>query len=174
MVKALYPPSPPVLKRRMLAQQAFEKKKATLLRRPSKSIPELALRIGTITLGVNDVARSSEFYRCLGMHPFALKEDGDLLLLRCGELVLALYTLPKLRKWMGLSYKGRAATPCVCLSMNVNSARDLKRFTDRARRAGATNVATSLMPWGEKLVFHDPDGHVWEVAYNKAGKWPGE
>jgi uncharacterized protein len=158
----------------MLAPQTFEAKKAALLRKPPKNLPELALRVGTLTLGVANLERSCKFYRFLGLHPFALKEDGDLLLLRCGQLVLALYTLPKLRKWMGLSYKRQAATPCVCLSMNVNSSQGLRRFAKRAQRAGATHVATTVTSWGEQLVFRDPDGHFWEVAYNKAGSWPGE
>ena len=58
----------------------------------------------------------------------------------------------------------------VSLGHNVNSQEDVDAVMERARHAGASIVKPAQATrWGGYAgYFQDPDGHLWEVAWNPA------
>jgi uncharacterized glyoxalase superfamily protein PhnB len=58
------------------------------------------------------------------------------------------------------------------LAHNVNSKAEVDGMMEEARRAGATIVdpAHDTFWGGYAGIFHDPDRHLWEIAWNPAWK----
>lgn len=134
-------------------------------------------RLSVITLGVDDLGRALAFYRDgLGLATEGIVgtqyEYGAVVFfeLQAG-LKLALWPRASLAADTGLSVGPRSATE-VALAHNVASEAEVRELLARARAAGAT-VLREPGPafWGGYTAcFQDPDGHVWELAYNP--KWP--
>jgi catechol 2,3-dioxygenase-like lactoylglutathione lyase family enzyme len=123
-------------------------------------------RLGTLTLGVRDLARARKFYE----EGLGWTRDGgesDIAFYQLNGLVLGLYEWPKLAADAGVEAVGsgfRGVTLAYC----VRSPQDLERVLAEAEAAGAT----ILIPprdtfWGGRDgYFSDPDGHLWEVQWN--------
>lgn len=135
-------------------------------------------RITLITLGVDDLERSLRFYRDgLG---FATKgivgtefEHGAVVFfdLQAG-LKLALWPRSSIANDTGLQLSPRSPTD-LTIGHNVASREAVSSVMRQAEAAGATIVkAAHETFWGGFAgYFQDPDGHVWEVAYNP--QWEG-
>jgi uncharacterized protein len=121
-------------------------------------------RIGLVTLGVADVAVSRRFYEALGWTPAS--DLGDTVFYQAGHAVVALWSRAALAEDGGLQDTGGWGG--ITLSHNVGSPGEVDRVIEEARAAGAViarEPATTF--WGGYAgVFHDPDGHPWEVAHN--------
>jgi catechol 2,3-dioxygenase-like lactoylglutathione lyase family enzyme len=134
-------------------------------------------RISLVTLGVDDLERSLRFYRD-GMG-WATKgivgqefEDGAVVFFDLeGGLRLALFPRRSLAKDAGLPVSVPAA-PDFALGHNVASKSEVDAVMAQAERAGASLVkpAQDTFWGGYAGYFRDPDGHLWEVAWNPA--WP--
>ena len=123
-------------------------------------------RISMITLGVRDLAASIAFYeRGLGLPRMESPPE------------VAFFTLDG--SWLGLY--GRAALAAdatvpaegsgfagVALAHNVTSEAEVDALLAQAVAAGARLVKPGQkVSWGGYSgYFADPDGHLWEVAYN--------
>ena len=130
-------------------------------------------RITLITLGVDDLERSLSFYRDgLG---FATKgivgtefEYGSVVFipLQAG-LTLALFPRESMARDAGLPVDPPSATE-FSIGHNVRSEKEVDSVMEQARRAGAAIVkAAEKTFWGGYAGhFRDPDGHLWEVAWN--------
>lgn len=130
-------------------------------------------RITLITLGVDDLPRAVAFYRDgLGWKTEGIVgeqfEDGAVAFFDLAHgLRLALWPRKSLAKDAGLALSARA-TSDFALAHNVASREEADAVMQEARRAGATiaKAAQETFWGGYAGYFQDPDGHLWEVAWN--------
>jgi len=119
-----------------------------------------------VTLGVADVARSRAFYEALGFRAGSASQES-VTFLDAGGVVLALYGRAALAEDAGV-----ADTPTgfsgVTLAHNARSEAEVDGVLAEAVAAGAKLVkpACKVFWGGYSGYFADPDGHLWEVAYN--------
>jgi catechol 2,3-dioxygenase-like lactoylglutathione lyase family enzyme len=121
-------------------------------------------RLSLVTLGVADLARARTFYEALGWSGSSPSED--VVFFQAGGMVVALWGRGQLAEdsvavdaggWGGIT-----------LAHNVRSPEEVDAVLAEAGRAGGTVArAGAATFWGGYSgVFHDPDGHPWEVAHN--------
>ncbi len=130
-------------------------------------------RISLITLAVADLERSLAFYRDgLGLPTEGIIgteiEDGAVVFFNMNPgLILALWPRASLAKDASVPVDGPAATE-FSLAHNVGSRDEVDALIDRAVSAGArvTTQARDTFYGGYAGYFQDPDGHLWEVAWN--------
>ena len=139
-------------------------------------------RITLITLGVDDLARAVAFYRDgLGLPTEGIvgteHEHGAVAFFELeGGLKLALWPRASLAHDSGLAVGARSPAE-MAIAHNVGSKAEVDAVMTEARRAGASIVkpAENTFYGGYAGYFHDPDGHVWEIAWNPAWQAaPGE
>ena len=121
-------------------------------------------RISLITLGVADLRRAMDFYAALGWD--GMSPDDDVAFFQAGGMVFALWGRGKLAEDSVVEDGGGWGG--VTLAHNVRSPAEVDAVLDQARAAGGTDRATGAETFwgGYSGVFHDPDGHPWEVAHN--------
>ncbi|HEV7823297.1 MAG TPA: VOC family protein [Mycobacteriales bacterium] len=132
-------------------------------------------RVSLVTLGVDDLPRSTAFYTALGwaLSPASTEAVS---FFRTGGAILALFGTEDLVAETGTVSAVVPGFRGVTLAINVESAVAVDAAVEDACRAGATLVkAPSTAEWGGHVgYFADPDGHVWEVAYNPGFPLGGE
>ncbi|MGA7594788.1 MAG: VOC family protein [Gallionella sp.] len=134
-------------------------------------------RISLITLGVDDLEASLHFYRDgLGLGTEGIMgtefENGAVAFFDLqANLKLALYPRRSLEIDSGLP-PGTTVTPAFSLGHNGASKVEVDQVMKQARHAGAAIVkpAQDTFWGGYAGYFRDPDGHLWEVAWNP--QWP--
>ena len=130
-------------------------------------------RITLITLGVDDLERAVRFYRDgLGLQTPGIVgtefEHGAVAFFDLAHgLKLALWPRASLAHDSGLQVTPRSATE-FCLAHNVAARAEVDEVMAQAQQAGATLVkaAHETFYGGYAGYFQDPDGHLWEVAFN--------
>jgi len=130
-------------------------------------------RITLITLGVDDLERSLRFYRDgLGLATEGIVgqefENGAVAFFQLeGGLKLALWPRKSIAHDTGLP-EGKPSPTAFTLAHNVSSKTEVDALMSQARQAGAAIVkaAHDTFYGGYAGYFQDPDGHLWEVAYN--------
>lgn len=125
-------------------------------------------RISMITLGVSDIGKSLAFYRDgLGFPTHNYKPGDDNVMLRLYGSWLGLYPCDKLAEDAAVPRDGSGFRGFT-LSHNVSSKLAADRAFQDAVAAGATPIKTPQdVSWGGYSgYFADPDGHLWEVAWN--------
>jgi uncharacterized protein len=130
-------------------------------------------RITLLTLGVDDLERAVAFYRDgLGFPTKGIVgreyEHGAVAFFDLqGGLKMALWPRADLAHDTGLPKSPRSSTE-LSLGHNVRSEAEVDEVMGRAEKAGATIVKRAVRTfWGGYAgYFADPDGHLWEVAYN--------
>lgn len=123
-------------------------------------------RISIITLGVADLDRSTRFYRDgLGL-PKRDASDG-IAFFETNGVWLALYPREALAEDATVSSDG-AGFPGFTLAHNVGSKEQVHAVLEQAVQAGAQLVkpAQDVFWGGYSGYFADPDGFLWEVAWN--------
>lgn len=130
-------------------------------------------RITVLTLGVNDLKQSLAFYRDgLGLATDGIVgeeyEYGAVVFfhLQTG-LMLALWPRTSIAQDTGISLQPASATEFT-IGHNVGSKDEVDTVMAQAERAGAQIVkqAGDTFYGGYSGYFQDPDGHVWEIAWN--------
>lgn len=132
-------------------------------------------RIKVITLGVSDLERSLKFYRDgLGLSTKGVVgtefEDGAVVFFNTNDdLILALYPKKSLAKDANIAETTPSPTE-FSIGHNVASKAEVDAVIAEAERAGAKIVkpAQDAFWGGYSGYFQDPDGHLWEVAWNPA------
>ena len=130
-------------------------------------------RITVLTLAVDDLDRSLAFYRDgLGLPTRGVIgqefEFGAVVFFELGHgLVPALYPAASLGHEAGIA-PTRDRLGAVAIGHNVGSKEEVGRVMAQAGRAGAvgTDPPRDRFWGGYGGHFHDPDGHLWEVAWN--------
>ncbi len=128
-----------------------------------------------ITLGVDDLDRALRFYRDgLGLKTDGIVgtefENGAVAFfdLQSG-LRLALWPRKSIAADTGLALTGASPTN-MTLAHNVLNEAEVDAVMSEAESAGATIVKPAARTFygGYAGYFQDPDGHLWEVAFNPA------
>jgi catechol 2,3-dioxygenase-like lactoylglutathione lyase family enzyme len=130
-------------------------------------------RIKVLTLGVGDLERSLAFYRDgMGLPTTGIIgtefEDGAVVFFDLNDgLVLALYPKTALAREAKVPV-GPSSPSEFAIGHNVNSRQEVDAVLRQAGQAGAriTDPAHDRFWGGYSGHFQDPDGHLWEVAWN--------
>jgi catechol 2,3-dioxygenase-like lactoylglutathione lyase family enzyme len=125
-------------------------------------------KIGLITLGVADVIRSLLFYReGLGFPVHNYKEGDDAIFFALEGSWLSIYPREKLAEDAEVSAEGSGFSG-ITLAHNVGSRQEVDAVFDQAIRAGArpVKIPQDVFWGGYSGYFSDPDGHLWEIAWN--------
>ena len=130
-------------------------------------------RVSFITLGVDSLDRALAFYRDgLGLPTKGIVgqeyEHGAVVFFELQSgLTLALWPRASLAHDVGLPVSAPAATN-FAIAHNVRTREEVQVVMEQARAAGATIVkaAHETFYGGFAGYFQDPDGHLWEVAWN--------
>lgn len=136
-------------------------------------------RITLITLGVDDLERAVRFYRDgLGLATEGIIgtefEHGAVAFFELhGGLKLALWPRASLAHDAGIALHAPSPTE-FALAHNVASKAEVDLVMTQAERAGAAIVkpAQDAFWGGYAGYFQDPDGHLWEVAWNPHWELP--
>jgi catechol 2,3-dioxygenase-like lactoylglutathione lyase family enzyme len=123
-------------------------------------------RISIVTLGVSDLARSREFYERLGWRRAATKTEG-IVFFQAGGMAVALYSRDELAKDANVSADGHGFCR-ITLAYNARNRAEVDAVLGEAQSAGAKILkAAQEASWGGYSgYFADPDGFLWEVAWN--------
>jgi hypothetical protein len=130
-------------------------------------------RIKELTLAVNDLHRSLKFYRDgLGLHTGGVIgqefEDGAVVFFKLdNDLILALYPAASLSKDAKIDAT-KLRLGAVSIGHIVKSRRGVDALMKEAEKAGAvvTDPPKDRFWGGYSGYFQDPDGHLWEIAWN--------
>lgn len=120
-----------------------------------------------ITLGVADLARARAFYEQLG---WVGQETEETVFFQAGGMAVVLWGRDKLADDAGIEDGGGDGDGFggIALAHNVRSAAEVDQVVAAAEVAGAvvTRLPGETFYGGYAACFTDPDGHVWEIAYN--------
>lgn len=123
-------------------------------------------RLSLITLGVADIARSRAFYEALGWKASGIG-DGEVAFFQAGGLIFSLFGRDDLAKDAGLPAEGGGFRG-IALAYNTRCREEADRVLAEMVAAGAALVKPAAeAPWsGYSGYAADPDGHLWEIAWN--------
>ena len=126
----------------------------------------LSPRLSIVTLGVANVARARSFYEELGWQPSSASQE-QIVFFQLSGVVLALFNRDQLADDATVAPAGDGFR-AVTLAHNVESEAAVDAALAHAERSGASIVkpASKVFWGGYSGYFADPDGHLWEVAYN--------
>jgi catechol 2,3-dioxygenase-like lactoylglutathione lyase family enzyme len=130
-------------------------------------------RITVLTIGVDDLERSLEFYRDgLGFETDGIVgrefEHGAVAFFQLqGGLMLATWPRGSIAHNSGLELGPSSATEFT-IGHTVSSRSEVDQVMDQAMKAGATitKAAHDTFWGGYAGYFQDPDRHLWEVVWN--------
>ncbi|HVF19358.1 MAG TPA: VOC family protein [Mycobacteriales bacterium] len=121
-------------------------------------------RVSIVTLGVRDVDLAREFYEALGWRG---QEVERTVFFQAGGMAVVLWGRDQLAEDAGAT-PGPGAGGGIALAHNVRSESEVDDVIEAARSAGATVTREPAATFygGYAGCFTDPDGHLWEIAYN--------
>ena len=130
-------------------------------------------RITVLTIGVNDLEKSVEFYRDgLGLPTQGIVgeefEYGAVAFFELQNGVrLALWPRKSIAHDSGLPLQPPSTTEFT-IGHNVNNKDEVDDVMEQAKKAGAVIIkpANDTFWGGYAGYFQDPDGHLWEVTWN--------
>jgi uncharacterized protein len=123
-------------------------------------------RLSIVTLGVTDLVRSRQFYERLGWQPSSASSDG-IAFFQAGGMALALYPRHELAKDARVAAEGQGF-PGITLAYNARTREEVDAVLAEVVAAGAKlrKPAEEAFWGGYSGYFTDPDGFLWEVAWN--------
>lgn len=132
----------------------------------------LPLRLSLVTLGVADVARSTLFYETLGLKASSASNDSVTFFNTDGP-ILSIFSRAALAHDAEMSEgavdkSGEPVFSGLSLAWNLASEPDVDKALIKMIAAGGRLIKTAERAfWGGYSGYaQDPDGHLWEVAYN--------
>jgi uncharacterized protein len=119
-----------------------------------------------VTLGVTDLVRSQAFYERLGWKRAKAGWEG-ITFFQAGGMVLALYPRKELASDANVPAEGNGFAG-ITLAYNTRSRGEVDTVIAEAKAAGATvpKPAQEAFWGGYSGYFTDPDGFLWEIAWN--------
>jgi catechol 2,3-dioxygenase-like lactoylglutathione lyase family enzyme len=123
-------------------------------------------RISMITLGVRDLEASVRFYES-GLGLPRMESPPEVAFFTLNGSWLALYGREALAEDAGISAQGSGFAG-ISIAHNVESEAAVDAVMEQAIAAGARRVKPAQKTtWGGYAgYFADPDGYLWEIAYN--------
>ncbi|WP_432470404.1 VOC family protein [Amphritea sp. HPY] len=123
-------------------------------------------RISMITLGVKNLEKSVRFYK-EGLGFPQMESPPEVAFFTLNGSWLGLYDREALAEDASVVPDGSGFSG-FALAHNVSSETEVDQIMEQAISAGATlSKAARKASWGGYSgYFKDPDGHLWEVAYN--------
>jgi catechol 2,3-dioxygenase-like lactoylglutathione lyase family enzyme len=124
------------------------------------------LQLSMVTLGVKDIAAATAFYERLGLKRSAASQESVSFFQLAGG-VLGLFGREALAEDgnVGAIWTGNGG---VTLAYNLPSEAEVDAMMTEAAGIGAMILKPARKAFwgGYHGYFADPDGHVWEIAYN--------
>jgi uncharacterized glyoxalase superfamily protein PhnB len=126
-------------------------------------------RVTLITFGVKNIDRARRYYEAIGWVPEEVMEQ--VVFYNMNGMKFGFFTLEGLAREQGRPVE-ELATGAMSLSQNYNSEAEIDEAYQKALNAGAKKItAPTKTEWGGYSGYvADPDGHVWEYAFNPF--WP--
>lgn len=123
-------------------------------------------RLTLVTLGVADLARSLRFYEGLGWRRG--NDHAEVVFFQVGGVVLGLFSREALAADARLPSAGGGGFGGMALAYNTRSRAEVDAVLAEAEAVGARILkpAEDAFWGGYSGYFADPDGHLWEVAWN--------
>ena len=123
-------------------------------------------RLTLVTLGVGNIARARAFYEALGFKAGSASQES-VAFLDAGGVVLPLYGRAPLAEDATVADSAPGFSG-IALAHNARSEADVDSVLKEAVAAGGKLIksAGKVFWGGYSGYFSDPDGHLWEVAYN--------
>ena len=124
-------------------------------------------RISLITLGVTDMVRARAFYEALGWQA-ASPSNESVTFFQGRGIVLGLFGHDDLAKDAGVESTPPPAFRGMSIAYNCRSEKEVDEVFAHAIACGATATKQpeNVFWGGYSGYFADPDGHLWEVAFN--------
>ncbi|CAN5418130.1 VOC family protein [soil metagenome] len=122
-------------------------------------------RLSLVTLGVSDLRRARKFYEQLGWRG---QEVEKTVFFQAGSIGVVLWGRDQLAEDSGIDDAAAGGFGGIALAHNVRSPAEVEAIVTAAVDAGATitRSPSDTFYGGYAGWFTDPDGHVWEIAYN--------
>jgi catechol 2,3-dioxygenase-like lactoylglutathione lyase family enzyme len=125
------------------------------------------LRLSLVTLGVADVSEARRFYEAMGLKASSASQAGDVAFFQLGNVVLALFGRANLAEDAGCDDIAPGFSG-IALAWNLPNEGAVDAALKLAAASGGQIVkAARKTVWGGYCgYFADPDGHLWECAFN--------
>jgi uncharacterized protein len=126
----------------------------------------LEQRLSLVTLGVSDLEKARRFYED-GLGWTRANTEKEVAFYQLGGMILALFARSALAEDAGVP-SGGSGFSGIALAYNTRDKDEVAGVLAEAVAAGATLVkpASDTVWGGHAGYFADPDGHLWEVAWN--------
>lgn len=123
-------------------------------------------RINIVTLGVSDLAQSRAFYEALGWKASSASQES-IVFLKGSNIVLALFGREALAHDAQVADQPTGFS-AVTFAYNAASKAEVDKLFANAEAAGASALKSPQdVFWGGYSGYMaDPDGHIWEIAFN--------
>ncbi|QDQ26112.1 VOC family protein [Chitinimonas arctica] len=127
-------------------------------------------RLSFITLGVSDLERSRAFYRDILGWTLSPSSQPGVAFFQLNGFVFALYPLAALAEDAQVPAE-RSGFAGIALAYNVRQPEDVDAELNRLAAAGVAipKPAADAFWGGRSGYFADPDGYLWEIAWNPGG-----
>ena len=128
--------------------------------------------VNYITIAVKDFANELTFYKdVLGWEPYQVV-DGTVAFFGAGGVIFSLCSLKELTDDIGMKLDTDPHLG-VTLSQNLPDEQAVDSIFSKVKKAGGKIVKEpQRASWGGYSgYFSDPEGHLWEVAYNPSSKF---
>lgn len=125
-------------------------------------------RISMVTLGVEDLQKSFDFYsKIIGFPSEKGIEGGAVAFFKLQHIILSLYPKDKLAEDALVISEG-SGFPGFTLAYNVKSKQEVDEIITKLHWADVkvTKEPQDVFWGGYHAYFQDPDGYLWEVAWN--------
>jgi len=128
-------------------------------------------RISIVTLGVKDMPTARKFYEELGWKA-AAHSNENVTFFQGRGVVFGLYGHDALAQDAGVETQDQPGFRGTSLAYNCANEREVDEAYAHALSCGAveTKRPEKVFWGGYSGYFSDPDGHLWEVAYNPFAK----
>jgi uncharacterized protein len=123
-------------------------------------------RMNIITLGVTDLNCSREFYERLGWRR-SMAKSTDIIFFQMGGMALGLFPSDELAKDATVPAHSEGFRRFT-IAYNARTREEVNTVLEEAQKAGAKILkpAQDVFWGGYSGYFSDPDGFLWEVAWN--------
>jgi catechol 2,3-dioxygenase-like lactoylglutathione lyase family enzyme len=122
-------------------------------------------RLSMVTLGVADLDRSLRFYQALGWQRG--NKEAEVVFFQAGGTVVGLWSRASLAEDAHVPPEGSGFAG-ITVAYNTRTREEVDAVLAQAKAAGGTitKPAEAAFWGGYAGYFADPDGHLWEVAWN--------